>query len=75
MYGSAPCECLQMPEEGVGSPRIEVTDDCELSCGCWTSDPISGRAAVLLTTEPSLQAFGHVCIKKYSVLSEIYCCQ
>lgn len=32
-------------EEGVGSPRIEVTDDCELSCGCWTSDLISGRAA------------------------------
>lgn len=45
MYVSAPCECLQMPEESVDSTRIEVTDDCELLCGCWTLDPISGRAA------------------------------
>jgi hypothetical protein len=33
-----------------------VTDSCELSCGCWESNPGPlEEELVLLTTEPSLQ--------------------
>lgn len=43
------------PEEGIVSDPI--TDGCELPCGCWelTSGPLEEQA-VLLTTEPFLQA-------------------
>ena len=44
------------PCEGVECPKAEVTDGCELLCGCWQLNPaLLGEQSVLLTTEPSLQ--------------------
>jgi len=42
--------------EGVGSSGTGVTDDCELSCGCWELNlrPLVEQP-MLLTAEPSLQ--------------------
>lgn len=40
------------PEEGMGSPETEVTDDCELPYGCWglNLDPLEEQP-VLLTAD------------------------
>ena len=53
--------------EGVGSPGIGVTDNCELSHECWELNlgPLEEQP-VLLTTEPSLQpcpfsSKNHIC--------------
>lgn len=44
-------------KEGVGSPRIGITNGCELSCGCWESNPGPlGEQLMPLTPEPSLQS-------------------
>lgn len=43
-------------EEGTGSPRTRVTDDCELWCGDWELNPgPKPEQAVLLTIELPLQ--------------------
>jgi hypothetical protein len=51
--------CVQYPwrlKEDVGSSGTGVTDNCELPCGCWDSNPDSlKKQQVLLTTKPSLQ--------------------
>jgi hypothetical protein len=45
--------------EGARSPGTEVTDSCELPCGCWELNlgPLEEQP-VLLTMEPSLQLRG-----------------
>ena len=49
-------QCLQRPEEGVRFLGAEVTDGCELTYGCWDSNPSPvEKQPVLLTAEPSLQ--------------------
>ena len=42
--------------EGVRTPGAEVTDSCELPCGCWESNQntLEGQP-VLLPAEPALQ--------------------
>jgi hypothetical protein len=44
--------------EGVRCPGTEVTDSCELPCGCWELDPgpLEEQQLILLTAEPSLQS-------------------
>lgn len=41
-------------EEGVQSPRIGVTDGCELPCGFWELGHLQEQP-VILTAEPSFQ--------------------
>ena len=44
--------CMQRPEEGIRSSGMGVTDNCELPCGCWESNPGSmGDLPGLLTVE------------------------
>lgn len=48
--------CPKRLEQGVGSPKFGVTDDCELPCGCWELNPgLVQEQYILLTAEPSLQ--------------------
>lgn len=49
---------LHRSEEGIGSLRPGVTDDCEVTHGCWelNLDP-SAKAEVLFTAGPTLQPF------------------
>ena len=48
---------VRTPHVPVGSTRIEVTDGCEPTCGCWDLNPGPlQEQQVLLTTEPSLQS-------------------
>ena len=43
-------------EEGVETPGAEVTDGCELSCGCWESNSRSWKyQQALVTAKSSLQ--------------------
>lgn len=48
--------CLRRSKEGVESPRTEITDSIELTCGCWEwkLSPLE-KQQVLLASEPSLQ--------------------
>lgn len=51
MYHVVP---IWRPEEGIGSPGIRVTDDCELSRGCLESNPgLLQEQSVLLITGAS----------------------
>jgi hypothetical protein len=60
MYVCVPCgyKCSQRPEEGVGSPRVGVTDSCKppIMGTHWemNSGPLEEQQT-LLSTEPSLQ--------------------
>lgn len=43
-------QCLQWPEDGARFPESEVIDSCELSRGCWKSNPsVPEKQPVLLT--------------------------
>jgi hypothetical protein len=55
MYGSIHCPYLQTHQKRALDP---ITDGCEPPCGWWelNSGPLEEQP-VLLTTEPSLQAF------------------
>ena len=48
---------------GVRFPATEVTDRCELPCGCWELNlgPLEEQS-VLLNTEPSLQPHSYTFI-------------
>lgn len=48
-------QCLHKAEEGIGSSRTKVRDDCEIPYECWDSNmsPM-GEQLVLLTAEPCL---------------------
>ena len=49
-------QCLQRPEEGIGSPETGVLNSRKLTCGCWESIPGPlEEQLVLLTLEPSRQ--------------------
>ena len=49
--------CPQRPEEGIGSPGTEVTDNCKPPCGCWElNSGLLEDQPVLSTAEPSLQS-------------------
>jgi hypothetical protein len=45
------------PEKSIKSPELELTDGCELSCGCWEANlsPLEKQPA-LSVAEPSFQS-------------------
>lgn len=56
VYFSFVYEYRQRSEEGIGSPRVGLTDGSESPCGCWEANPgLLQEQQVLLTSEPSLQ--------------------
>jgi hypothetical protein len=64
MDGCAPFICTMYdretgpwkPKDDIGSPKVGITNSCEVPCGNWEPNlgPLK-RQRVLLTTEPSLQ--------------------
>ena len=60
MCMNAACMCISVhqsmvPTEDVESPGIEVTDGCELPCGCWVETEFLEDQSVVLTAKPFLQ--------------------
>lgn len=49
-------QCMQRPEDGIGSLETGVTDSCKLPCLCSELNPGSlQEQQVLINTEPLLQ--------------------
>lgn len=54
------------PEEGVRTPRVEVTDSCELPSRFWKANPDRlQEQQVLLTTKLAFQHTKHFQIHKH----------
>lgn len=46
--------CPHRPEEVIGYPRTNVTDDCELLCRCWKLNLGHQEGQPVFFTEPVL---------------------